>query len=675
MAWDESCKGLWSGVDWAELREGEASLDPYLLWAELDQFANLSATGFPAKLPVLIQVAQGRLDDWGVELSALLKAPKPVIVVSRAYLQPAEGIIDATYWTASVSAAFFACLRGRLKGIVERVELGTPVVERAQPDARQAQDEGTSTSTEGDDAVGRGNASVVLAAIDDGIAFAHQRFRGPGGHSTRVGFFWNQDRHLPCADSASGFGYGEETLGSKVSRFLKANSGVDDDQVYRHFHYTGVARRVTHGTHVLDLASGDDAGKGPPLICVQLPREVVRDTSTLGLGVHVLDGVRYILDRAHRLTKPGGSVVVNLSYASMAGPHDGSSMIESALAELIALRQEEAPLSIVLPAGNHRQARGHAQFRLMGGEQRELRWKILPDDRTPSFLEIWCPDSALTGAKKSRFEIEVTTPSGATSGRVRCRQVRSLRAGGALLCSVICLDRVSRGKGTLILVAVSPTVAASGDGPLAPFGTWTVRLKNIVRKPADVNAWIQRDDSVNGFPRRGRQSYFDDPAYQRFDAMGRRSQEDQPESYVKRAGTLSGLATGEHTVVMAGYRASDGALTDYSGRATAAEDRLDAAAVSDDSPVRRGILAAGSRSGSRVSLDGTSVATPQAARLLVEEIPAKDRGTKARAAIRKASGRPSVAPSPSQVGGGHAPKSLENEKSGRLLPPKQPVGR
>ena len=60
----------------------------------------------------------------------------------------------------------------------------------------------------------------------------------------------------------------------------------------------------------------------------------------------------------------------------------------------------------------------------------------------------------------------------------------------------------------------------------------------------EVRAWIQRDDSVIGFPRRGRQSHFDDPAYERFDAWGRPCTEDNKRSYVKRAGTINGLATG-----------------------------------------------------------------------------------------------------------------------------------
>ena len=59
----------------------------------------------------------------------------------------------------------------------------------------------------------------------------------------------------------------------------------------------------------------------------------------------------------------------------------------------------------------------------------------------------------------------------------------------------------------------------------------------------------------------------------------------------------------------------------------------DAMAVSDDSHAHRGILAAGTRSGSTVPMNGTSVAAPQITRWIAERMAAA--GNHDRAAVAK----------------------------------------
>ena len=89
---------------------------------------------------------------------------------------------------------------------------------------------------------------------------------------------------------------------------------------------------------------------------------------------------------------------------------------------------------------------------------------------------------------------------------------------------------------------------------------------------------------------------------------------------VKRAGMISGIATGEKTIVVGGYLRKELSLRLFGGRTNrpgGREDakpglrKPDAAMVSDDSKVHLGVLAAGSRSGSVVAMRGTSVAAPR----------------------------------------------------------------
>jgi hypothetical protein len=160
--------------------------------------------------------------------------------------------------------------------------------------------------------------------------------------------------------------------------------------------------------------------------------------------------------------------------------------------------------------------------------------------------------------------------------------------------------------------------------------------------PIDIDAWIQRDETPYGYRRRGRQSRFEDPDYVRFDAYGYPLEED-PEnhkSYIRRSGTLNAIATGAATVAVAGYRYSDGLPATYSASGPEATDSAklnsgfrrspDAMAVSDDSVTCRGVLAAGTRSGSVAAMNGTSVAAAYVTRLLAEkEIPVDAAGLEA----------------------------------------------
>lgn len=90
---------------------------------------------------------------------------------------------------------------------------------------------------------------------------------------------------------------------------------------------------------------------------------------------------------------------------------------------------------------------------------------------------------------------------------------------------------------------------------------------------------------------------------------------------IRRAGTLNGLATGEAPLVIASYTRSNSLISDYSASGPVPSRKgPDAAALGDHSPVLRGVLSAGSKSGYLVRQSGTSVAAPRIARLAADEI-------------------------------------------------------
>ena len=497
--------------------------------------------------------------------------------------------------------------------------------------------------------------TVVVGVIDDGIAFANARFRRADGKS-RIEGIWIQD-DLPGAASPPDYGYGREMGKGDVDALLKKctqDGWFNEDKFYRRCGladftsplHKAAAWRAAHGTHVLDLAAGygmEEDRADRPIIGVQLPVASTAYQSGAGLEPYVHDAVLYILDRARRLTGADESplpVVINFSYGTHAGPHDGTFLLEQAVDKIVA--SSNSPVRIVLPAGNTHGSRCHAEvtFRVPG-EVVELHMRVQPDDQTPSTVQFWMPYAAAGGPATSRVSLSVETPDGIQSAWIDEAAGPPLSLPGSG--QEYCLGEYSfvpaptaRGVFRIDLlptVRVLPSAPASGADIVAPSGTWIIRLRNTLLGPSDrIEAWIERDDLLYGYPRRGRQAYFDERCYVRFDKVGRPVHEDPatPPCPVRRAGMINAISTGVQPAVIGGFVRKDLRTVSYSagGPITPARGstldpafrKPDALVVSDDSKVHSGVLAAGSRSGSTVAISGTSVACPQIARWSADQL-------------------------------------------------------
>jgi hypothetical protein len=173
-----------------------------------------------------------------------------------------------------------------------------------------------------------------------------------------------------------------------------------------------------------------------------------------------------------------------------------------------------------------------------------------------------------------------------------------------------------------VLLKVMPTFGAAAGAVLAPSGRWVIRV--TCNEPAVVDAWIRRNDTPFGFKGRSRQSRFLDPDHERFDKFGRLLEEDPaPPSLVRREGSLNGLATGHETIVIgASRRSAMGYIlpTAYTAHGLDGGKSPMMVAPGDHSLAQPGILAAGTRSGSVVCLNGTSVAAPAVTRALALQL-------------------------------------------------------
>jgi Subtilase family len=485
----------------------------------------------------------------------------------------------------------------------------------------------------------------AIAVIDFGCPFLNERFEDADGQS-RVAVLWDQDERAPdptarwWTNLPRTKAYGRELSHTAMSRIkdeVRADPRLDEAQVYRSIDYLidydDPRRRAwfaTHGAHVVDVAAGThdplssfvpseaidttkvDAAGEAPIIFVQLPALTAADSSGGSLSAHLLDGVRFALD----LCEKGAPLVVNISYGSFAGPHNGSSMIERALDELLEKRPDN--FAIVLGAGNARAEHCHTRRTVRVNNSALLRVVLPAGDTTDTFVELWYP------RRKGRHEqlaLRVRTADADWSPWVEPgKQVRLVdEASGEPLALLQHERNVPHGQHlAMALLSMVPTAHATDDeGPLNAPGLWEieVRLANdgdvTSTREVTFDAWVERDDP-------GARGGADEQA--RFIGLRRGDEHN----------TLSSIATGMLTVVAGGYRWSDGSMADYSSlplsdcRPTCVGSKHRALpmvfAACEEDEINPSVRAAAVRSADVHHMNGTSVAAPVVARRLFNHI-------------------------------------------------------
>ena len=232
---------------------------------------------------------------------------------------------------------------------------------------------------------------------------------------------------------------------------------------------------------------------------------------------------------------------------------------------------QESPVRVVLPAGNNFLWRSHGKVDLPVGGHQQLSWRVVPDCRTPSVVEIWLPHASSAGPPAS-VEVNVTAPDGTSSGWMTAGSQYFVASPNGPVATPIwqlsfqnALTAESRPLITLVVAATAAFDPHSADEAVAPSGLWQIDLKNTgAHGVSHIHACVRLKDTPLWCPVQGRQANLDEPKYERFDGAGRPVQVDNPASYIHRVGTLNGLATGARTVVVGGCRKSDLAIAEYS---------------------------------------------------------------------------------------------------------------
>lgn len=324
-----------------------------------------------------------------------------------------------------------------------------------------------------------GGAGVLVGFVDSGADFAHRNLMRPDG-STRLVALWHQDGPT-TADSPFGYGkrYGARDVDLALAQpdpYAALGYGPAPDSP---------TRRGSHGTHVMDIATGNGEGSGvagvAPAADVAFVDPAVSDIvwegedvvgSSFGDSVQLLEALRFLFDEAG--DRP---CVVNISLGTNGGPHDGSSLVEKGIDALVAERPDRA---VVIAASNSFDDGIHAAGVVPAGGSVDLRWVLPESISAQGELEVWY-------AGADRLRAELITPDGQSLGSVPLGGNGRVRADDGTTMLFVSHRRADPNNGDNVLgVFVEDRL---------PAGTWTVRLHGEQVADGGYHAWVERNDA------------------------------------------------------------------------------------------------------------------------------------------------------------------------------------
>ncbi len=609
--------------------------------------------------------------------------------VAAHHASPPKGLERFRFCTARVSRDFLHALQNPESTRVPALRALVACIKRFETGFACAKPPSTDSRTPCEEPLGLDRQAsvprVVVGVIDDGLAFANERFCRvrDGVWRTRLISFWDQGTEAPQTRTTE-WGYGQVFGHARINAWLQAATDagrqrIDETRVYHDSGYKEARPRVTHGTHVMDLACGADPRNlsvvAPAIVAVQMPPLAVADTSCAKMTSFMLDAMLHVLKQADAAwaAEPGVCpCVINLSMGNIAGPHDGSSILESAVDALILARRtagrtaetdhqdNDAVCEVVLPEGNSLQSQTHAWAEMERGDELALSWTIKPDDGTSSFLEVWARPVGASRLDPTRvselvnalgLRISVKPPANLPACFLALHAGSSDPCAMALTHEGMTLATLSvqrcpaNGRYPMALLTTAPTAPYGPWKQVVPAGNWEVKVEALGGVPFYCNVYVQRDDTSFGRRGKGRQGVLDDGNYRRINDRGGQQLFDeldargQPVSFVRRAGTINALATGKLVRVAGGLlRGASDQDWSHASRYSSVDIPLKSQALqksrelalTEDSDLLPGVLAAGSASGSWVLLSGTSMAAPQLTRQLALHVTEPWRRTKAR---------------------------------------------
>ncbi len=312
---------------------------------------------------------------------------------------------------------------------------------------------------------------AIIGVIDSGFELTHPCFCDEEGN-TRVLTAWDQvNRNEEVGQSPSGFNYGVEYGQAYIDRRARAGKTI----TIKNDEGAG-----SHGTAVAAIAAGNGMpfgiyqGMAPEaeLVLVSYKNDV-----QIGGSAFVMDAICYILKIAASQNKP---VVINLSQGDNLGAHDGSSLLERGIDNLL----DQERLLIVNSAGNGRGGSRHAEGRLVASAEYPLSFSFKQGKEVNGdTIDIW-----YQGA--DRFSVALTSPTGWQSDFVHPD----------------CAERIVTPEGNTAFVYSELDYPTNHDNRISVIfekgnpwasGAWGLTLRPDNIGCGDFHAWTDRPNAVS----------------------------------------------------------------------------------------------------------------------------------------------------------------------------------
>ena len=192
---------------------------------------------------------------------------------------------------------------------------------------------------------------VIIGILDSGIDFRHPDFIDENNNS-RILYIWDQNKP---GNNPDNFDFGTEYSNSQI------NMAINNELELPFIDFDG------HGTAVAGIAAGNgrasnfrNTGIAPQSSIIAVKLLSSGDyfaTSTANLA----RAVKYVLNKQEKLQMP---LVINISYGTNQGAHDGQSVFEQYLDNI----SENKNISIVVATGNEGSARHHFRAQIKTGD-------------------------------------------------------------------------------------------------------------------------------------------------------------------------------------------------------------------------------------------------------------------------------------------------------------------
>ena len=196
---------------------------------------------------------------------------------------------------------------------------------------------------------------ILIAVLDSGIDYTHPEFRNPDG-STRILAVWDQTGN---GNPPEGFELGTEYSREEMNEALR---NIDNAEAQ-----LSIRDLSGHGTAVAAIAAGNSGvASQAQLLIVKLGNPA---PDSFPKTTELMMAVEYAYRKALEVQMP---LVINLSFGTVYGPHNGTGLLETYLDEMMGRWKSV----IVAGTGNEGNAAGHTAVTLQEGVQTEIQFGV-----------------------------------------------------------------------------------------------------------------------------------------------------------------------------------------------------------------------------------------------------------------------------------------------------------